>query len=312
MLNGPAFEPDAFGNLSSSEKRQYRRKTDAQGAFSFEPKPWAHTVVAVGPAGLGRARCFDASKPLEIWLQPWGRVEGVVRTRDGQWAERTVRWQKLGNLTSWMTLFYNANGFSTKSDGSGRFMLEHVPPGDGRVAIDNGTDVAPTLSVMTSVNPGETVQVLVGGVGRMIIGKLVAPAKVEIRDWPRQVTSSNLKHEWDRYPLPKTLTGHAIERWKLEYEESEAGRAWFRDSRGYDFKVGTDGSFSIPEVLPGRYHLFVNVAQGSLGSGAERTVRWPGDGPQIAWAGIKLVVKEGTEADGSPMDLGEIVLNASR
>ena len=164
----------------------------------------------VGPIGLGRVRCFDSSKPLEIRLQPWGRVEGIVRTRDGQWADRTVRWQKPGNLTSWMTLFYR--GVATQSDSSGSFTLEHVPPGDGRVSIDNGPGVAPTLSPMTPVGPGETVLLQVGGVGRMITGKLVAPANVEIRNWSHQVTSASLKHEWERYPLPKTLTGHAIER----------------------------------------------------------------------------------------------------
>lgn len=40
----------------------YRKITDGQGAFSFDPKPGAHTVVAVGLAGLGQARRFDFSK----------------------------------------------------------------------------------------------------------------------------------------------------------------------------------------------------------------------------------------------------------
>ena len=98
----------------------------------------------------------------------------------------------------------------------------------------------------------------------------------------------------------------------MEYEESEAGRAWFRESRGYEFKVGTDGSFSIPEVLPGRYRLSVSVAQGLLGSGPYKTERWLGETPQIAWGGMKVVVKGAVEDGGAPLDLGEIVLNATR
>jgi hypothetical protein len=307
MLKGTAFEPGAFGNLNRSQQYDFRRKTDQQGAFSFDPKPGAHTLVAVGSAGLGQVRCLDFSKPLEIRLQPWGRIEGSVRTRDGQWAYRKVQWQRTGNLTRWMTLFYDSKGFSTVSDATGKFTLERVPPGDGRVEIDDGPSTAPILSPSIQVNPGETVQAQIGGVGRPVTGKLVAPPGVEIRSWSDQVTMAELHVEWDDYPMPKDLTGNAVERWKLEFEDTEAGRAWFRDQYSYDFKVGTDGSFTIPEVLPGKYRLFVSVSQGNLGSGSDSRTRYPGD-PQIAYGGMKFTVSDASGDSGSPMDLGEIIL----
>jgi RNA polymerase sigma factor (sigma-70 family) len=130
MLSGTAFAPGAFRNTPRSQRDDYRRKTDERGCFSFDPKPGAHTVVAVGLAGLGQARCFDTSKPLEIRLEPWGRIEGTVRTRDGQWGGRKVTWGHPGRLTSWMTLDYDPREFSTLSDAAGSFTLEHVPPGD--------------------------------------------------------------------------------------------------------------------------------------------------------------------------------------
>jgi RNA polymerase sigma factor (sigma-70 family) len=145
-LNGTAFEPGAFGDAARLHGSDYRRKTDSEGAFSFDPKPGAHTLVAVGPAGLGQVRCFDFSLPLEIRLQPWGRIEGAVRTRDGQWADRKVTWHRPGNLTSWFTLFYKSESIAARSDATGKFTLEHVPPGDGRAAIDNGPDTTPILS----------------------------------------------------------------------------------------------------------------------------------------------------------------------
>jgi hypothetical protein len=261
-LNGTAFEPSALGDAARLHGSDYRRKTDAQGAFSFDPKPGAHTLVAVGPAGLGLVRCFEISQPLEIRLQPWGRIEGNVRTRDGLWADRKVKWHRTGNLTSWMTLFYKSEGFSARSDASGKFTLEHVPPGDGRAAIDDGPGTAPILSPWIQVKSGETTQVQIGGVGRPVTGELVAPSGLEIRSWPNQVTFAQLHVEWDDYHVPKELTGNAAERWKLEFEDSEAGRTWFRDQSSYEFKVTADGSFNIPEVLPGKYRLFVNVERG--------------------------------------------------
>jgi hypothetical protein len=154
------------------------------------------------------------------------------------------------------------------------------------------------------------VQVQIGGVGRPVIGKLVAPPTVEIRSWPNQVTMAQLHVEWDSYDMPKGLTGNAAERWKLEFEDTEAGRAWFRDQYSYDFKVGTDGSFTIPEVLPGTYRLFINVGQGYLGSGADSGPSPPGD-PRVAGAAPKLTVPEASGGNALPLDLGDIILIAT-
>lgn len=266
-------------------------------------------MVAVGLAGLGRTRCFDYSKPLEIRLQAWGRVEGTIRTRDGQWPDRKLKWRRAGNLTRWMTLFYDAEGFSTRSDASGRFTLEQVPPGDGRLEIDDGPGTAPILSASIQVNSGETAQVQIGGVGRMVTGKLAAPPGVEIRSWINQVTSAQLQLEYDSYQMPQDLTGIAAERWKLEFEDTEAGRAWFRGQCSYRFKVAADGSFAIPEVLPGKYYLFVNVSQGNLGSGPDSTPRYGGE-PRIASSGMKFAVPEASGDSEARLDLGEIILTA--
>jgi RNA polymerase sigma factor (sigma-70 family) len=309
-LNGTAFEPGLIGNTFRLQSSDYRKKTDEQGSFSFDPKPGAHTLVAVGPAGLGQVRCFDFSKPLEIRLQPWGRIEGDVRTRDGQWAGRKVEWQGSGRLTRWMTLEYKPEGFSARSDANGEFTLEHVPPGDCRVAIDDGPGTPPIFSSPVQINPGETAQVQLGGVGRPVTGKLVAPPGVEIRSWPNQVTSAQLSVEWDDYHVPKELSGNAVERWKLVFEDTEAGRAWFRDQCSYEFKVGADGSFSIPEVLPGKYRIFVSVGQGYLGSGPDSTTGNPSD-PQIASTGMQVTVPDAAGDNGWPVDFGEIVLVAT-
>ena len=267
-------------------------------------------MVAVGPAGLGQVRCFDFSQRLEIRLQPWGRIEGNVRTRDGQWASRKVEWQGSGRLTSWLTLIYKSGGFSARSDATGKFTLEHVPPGDGLVAIDDGPDTAHVLSPSIHVNPGETAQVQIGGVRRPVTGKLVAPPGIEIRSWSNQVTFAQLHVEWDDYHVPKELTGNAVERWKLEFEDTEAGRTWFRNQYSYDSKVGADGSFSIPEVLPGKYRIFVGVGQGDLGSGSNSTTSPPGD-PQIASTGMQVTVPDASGDNGWPLDLGEIILHAT-
>jgi RNA polymerase sigma factor (sigma-70 family) len=306
MLNGTALEPGHFG-IPKSQVGRYQKKTDDQGRFLFEPTPEAHTVVAAGAAGLGQARCFDFSKPLEIRLKPWGRVTGTVRTQDGKWAARSVRWEPPGRLTSWMTLEYDTKGLTSIADSAGRFTLEHVPPGDGRVLVADDGGAAPILSPSVQVEPGESVEVQVGGNGRPVTGKLIAPQGVEVRSWTNQVTFAQLHVDWNSYNMPENLTGSAIERWRLEFEDTEAGRAWLRDQYSYEFEIRPDGSFAIPEVLPGKYRLFINVSQGYLGSGQYSSPIIP-EAHRIASTAMVVTVPEGNTQ--SPLDLGEIALIA--
>ncbi len=300
-LSGTAFMPRAPG---------YLKKTDERGFFSFDPKPGAHTVVAVGPSGLGRARSFDFSRPLEIRLQAWGRIEGVVRTQDGQWGDRKVKWRP----TSWEMLEYDPERTSGRSDPTGKFVLELIPPGDGLVATDEGVGNSSVISTPIQVNPGETAEVQVGGVGRMVTGRLTAPSGVEIRSWPGQVRVTYLgivppdvPPHTDPVSLPAGLTEDEEAQRRLELEDSAVGRNWRRGQWSYGFKVGDDGSFTVPEVLPGSYSLFVQVYQGSLGSSTQLRVRSSGE-PQIGSARLKFAVPDDSQGAGTRIDLGEITI----
>ncbi len=124
------------------------------------------------------------------------------------------------------------------------------------------------------------------------------------------MTSAELHVEWDDYHIPQGLTGNALERWKLEFEDTEAGRAWLRNQYSYPIKVGADGTFSILEVLPGTYRLFINVSQGYLGSGLNSKPN--PSGPRIASTGIKITVQDTSGGNTSPLELGDVVLIADQ
>ena len=312
MLRGTAFASNAFGNINPSRSPEYRRKTDEQGAFVFNPMPGAHTVVAVSAMGLGQAHCLDYAKPLVIRLEAWGRIEGSVRTLDGRWANRKLQWESLGRLSSWMTLEHQEDELTTHSDANGNFVFEHIAPGGGRLEIDDDPGVTSALSSLIQVNPGETARAQVGGRGRPLTGQLVAPANVEIRSWSNQVVTARLANDTDSYPIPSGLTDAAANRWKLQFSDTAEGKAWLGNSYAYNFQVREDGSFFIPEVLPGKYSMFFMVAQGSLGSGTDLPPRYLGFDPNIAEGWRNVEIPEAT-GDGAPtINVGKIVLYPMR
>jgi len=98
-----------------------------------------------------------------------------------------------------------------------------------------------------------------------------------------------------------------MERWRQEWSETDAGLDWFRGRRTYNIKVQPNGSFVLPEVLPGKYRLIVNVQEGSLGSGPASE---PGHSSrQIAWFGQKVEVPDSSAA--SAVELGDLVLTGT-
>jgi len=202
MLNGTRFDTSLFGNGIREPLEDYRCKTDQRGGFSFGPKPRAHTVFAVGAAGLGKVHCYDWSHPLEIRLEPWGRISGTVRTWDNQWAARKIIWTSHGELFDGMTLFYSAGAVAATSDVDGNFTIENVPPGIGRIEIEETTSHHRICLTPVEVPPGKTIQVQVGGTGLPVSGRLVAPPGIEVRSWSNQVQIAQLDSESSLLPVP--------------------------------------------------------------------------------------------------------------
>src|SRR5262249_3514750 len=120
-------------------------KTDASGRFSLtrEPDPAGRhfAVVVVHPefyAEVGRA-ALEADPAIRA--KPWGRVEGVARIGSQPAAGKAIRYfaDRLGNPD----VPYVLDSGQTKTDNGGRFVLDHVVPGDVRVSrqFGEGTDM---------------------------------------------------------------------------------------------------------------------------------------------------------------------------
>jgi RNA polymerase sigma factor (sigma-70 family) len=307
-VEGVSFKKHIYAN-ERIDPADYRQKTGAQGAFSFNPRPGAHTVVAISPAGIGKVHCFDSSQPLQIHLEPWGRIEGVVRARDGHWSNRRISWNALGQLHSGMDISFDGEAISTVSGPDGDFVLEHVPPGDGKVRADFEGKSSLCITPV-QVAPGETLRVQLGGSGVQVSGKLIVPPGIELRSWSNQLQIAEIESQWDAYPKPEGLAGEAMWRWQLEYAESDAGRARLRGQLRCGLNIQPDGSFAVSEVPPGDYNLVICLNEGPLGSGPSSSN--PLYLRQIASLWHKFKVPEPSGDAAAPINLGELVLDASQ
>ena len=162
-------------------------------------------------------------------------------------------------------------------DAEGNFVIEKVPPGErkaylhfklnererGRATYSHGTSV--------TVKSGETAEVLIGGGGRTVVGRMtILGGGPEDVDWRRDQHWLQSQAQLPTNLVPPVITGNMTdeERRKAyrEYNEKEAafwrteeGMAQERKQRNYALRFETNGTFRVDNVEPGKYHLQISL-----------------------------------------------------
>jgi hypothetical protein len=241
-------------------------KTRKDGKFNLAPSEPSYTIVALHDRGWGEltVRAAPAGQH-ELTIQPWGRIEGILRFGSQPAAGQKLCLSTGGRRDPARTV--HQSGFAT-TDALGRFTFERVVPGevgisryiewqDGNIGSAGGSP-----SATVDVAPATTVRLILGGTGRAVVGKAAVPAEFAGRnDWlygfchlVRKPTSAG----------PAAAAG----------ERSSVRRA----ATSCTFKVEPDGSFRIEEMETGTYDLLIQVnkqptAQGGLGHEVLATTR---------------------------------------
>jgi hypothetical protein len=301
-------------------------ETDAQGRFSFAPRLDVRGLVFGHESGFVQAAPEQIASDHVVTLQAWGRIEGVLKVGPRPAPHETV---SIGNL-HWfpgnepsVTLH-----LQTKTDEAGRFVFEGIPPGEHKVehrlSFRNGKvgEIPDSHGVPIVVQAGQTTQVQLGGTGRRVTGRVVAPGVSAPTDWLRDVHRLTLKIDLPPEVMgPKQSDFTSTAQFEAVMQAfwdragvfwgSEPGRALRRQQRSYVLQFEADGSFQIDDVPPGRYDLRIlatqpagrssdGLAQNSILAPANRTV---------ASASREVVVPE-ADSDADPtgaVELGEIV-----
>ncbi|HUW17994.1 MAG TPA: carboxypeptidase regulatory-like domain-containing protein [Sedimentisphaerales bacterium] len=244
-------------------QKQYQRiiATGANGRFSFPPQTETYLLVAVGDEGYAKVTEEDFEWAGHIILQPWGRVEGVVRIGGKPGAKEDL-W-----LDSELPAKYAVPrvrcDYQTVSDAQGKFVFERVVPGTARVVHEKRRvgQMSDSRVAPVEVVAGETVSVVIGGQGRTVVGRVAVPA-----DYGKPINWANGYHCLSRKP-PEPPTPEGFEQmpteerleWIETWEASEEGRRFEKSSlenrQAYGVYIDHEGKFRVEDVPAGTYNL---------------------------------------------------------
>ena len=243
-------------------KDQFVSTTDKQGRFSIarEPDPlgFFFGVVIVHPEGYAEVSRDSILADTTVVAKPWGRIEGVAR---------------VGAAPAGGTEIYRYNdrlgnpGFPSiddsgkvMADADGRFVFDRVVPGDARVtrSFGDGPDALTWLNgTLVEVRSGETSRVEVGGRGRTVVARVVAPRDFDPEDLS---IHSTFEIETDQPSIPVEV---------MRLKQADATNAWWDSPEGHAYRRGhylfnkarfrRDGMIRVEDVPPGNYVLRLSL-----------------------------------------------------
>jgi peroxiredoxin len=258
-------------------------ETKEDGRFSFPAQIDIYSIVVLHDKGYAEVSSEKLTASSVVTLQPWGRVEGKLLIGKEPGENETVGvWFKTPYEPNAPRIYHDCRAIT---DNNGHFVFKRIPPGEGRVGREIRTSYNSytiSHSIPVEIKPTETINVVIGGTGRPIVGKIVAPADYkEPINWAYGHNRLSLKVP--KFPLLFFMR-------KLQQKQR----------RSYAVKIEHDGSFRVEDVPAGKYRLRISVYE-------PPTARQYGHGELIG-SGIydfKVPEMPGGRSD-EPLDIGTL------
>jgi hypothetical protein len=278
--------------------------TDAEGRFMFPAQIVAHTVVAVHDQGFGQLELDATNLTVSIQLQAWGRIEGSLKLRNRPNAGQQITFFKTPSPFMRGTLSLDMNAFSTKTDPAGNFVFAQVPPGDFNLYLVLGMGIPFSHETSVQVQAGTTLRVQIGGTGRTLLGRFVFPDANRAVNWSRQMGFASIATKLARLPVPSGLSAGDMQKWQMEFWQSEEGLARTRAMRSFPLEIQPDGSFTIEDVPPGAYELNAQLADSPIDPMSPRSL-----GKPLGFIHQDVTVPEPADSQSTePFDVGTVTV----
>lgn len=288
--------------------------TDSRGRFVFPVVQSPHTVAAVSTKGFNLAS-VRSNAPVEIRLQPFGAIEGILLLDGQPQAEKRIQLVDPNLRLYWGAFSLDFAAFQAQTDSQGRFRIDHVPAGDFLLFLNLGVGIPYTEETKVRVSAGELSQVVMGvpnPAGRPVVGRLKPSEAISVTDWRQHIATRSLSRTLPVVEPPTGLSEEARKMWWVVWYQSPAGLEQTRQNANYTVVVEADGRFTVRGVPPGEYQLQLTA----LPTEMARKGEWNFNAAE--WYGLTLqnvIIPEpnpNDSATSAPLDLGDVELKIQR
>ena len=291
----PGFVQLAHGRFISRGLATKLTTTDASGQFQIASPPENGTVLAASDIGFAAMPLAQARALGTLVLQPYGRIEGVLRIGSEPAAGQDF-WPSPASYSGLQLDFT----YKTTTDADGHFVIEQIPP--GKINLTRMVQTMPNAwlhshSTEVLVEPGKTTQVTLGDTGAVLRGHVSfeTPPPADSGWVIGGQLSAPFPHFPDGLSADDAKAYAESSEWKTQMEEFRRNSKQYEQ---YGVKVGADGSLALDSVAPGGYTLRLSAYEPT----DPRYVAKP-----VAQAEVKVTVPADANP-ASPISIGEIVL----
>jgi RNA polymerase sigma factor (sigma-70 family) len=229
--------------------------TASDGRFSFPSDAANRAVIAIHDTGYGQATVAELATQPELALQSWARVEGVLREGTVPQAKQTIHLSRTRfGSKSQEQAYRTVHDTTTKTDANGHYVFPRVAPGDAWISWrKNGYDVQYRYF---DIEPGQSLVADIGGRGRSVIGRAVlmdsdAQEKFYGSVWPKTL------HQMRRPPNWSQLSSGEQDALTAGWEQTPDAKIYNQERCPIDFRIATDGTFTVPDLPTGAYRVVV-------------------------------------------------------
>jgi RNA polymerase sigma factor (sigma-70 family) len=247
-----------------SSKVQFTR-TGRDGRFSFPEDSANRAVIVINEKGYGQATVTELASRPELTLQPWARIEGILREGNAPMANQTIHLSRtrFGSKLQQQT-FRTVHDTVTTTDAKGHYLFAQVAPGDTWISWKKNPGGYDLQFRYLDVQPGQSITTDIGGRGRPITGRALlaqpegdVPPKFFGSVWPAT------PHRMQRPPNWPEMPPDQQESMTAAWERSPDAKLFNQEQCPIDFRLTADGTFTVPDLPAGDYRVVVATWTGA-------------------------------------------------
>ena len=244
--------------------------TDAQGSFQLQATTEPVRVRAYHDLGFAEKTLEPNEEEIGVMkLEPWAMVSGRLVQEGRPVADQEIYFYPLVNRGLTEPRFQDS--FYAKTDANGHFEFERIPPIGGALRADLGpwrdSSLTSSESIPVELRPGEHRQVMLGGEGATITGRVIAIGR----------SNESLSKKWSLNYLisrDRGVTYHGEAKppsfdpsgpLKTAWLRQPNFQAWFATRVFHFVKLSEDGRLRINSVQPGEYDFVIQLYEQPAG-----------------------------------------------